>query len=229
MGSKNNMQGELEKIVKLIGEVSDELKTKASQQLLEELRAEMREKNNKIDILEARLAIAENTIRLLTEKCDANEQYSRRPSLRINSIPLPDGVNAKESADVCREKVKEVIRESGAVIPDTFIDRAHRVGKVKVNSDGTRNQQMIVKFTTWYHRTLLYRNRKTLKNTRVYLDLTRDRFKLLKKAQAKYENDARVDFIFADVNCALCIKFKNGVFRSFNTESQLDEIVGLPE
>ena len=88
----------------------------------------------------------ENPVHLLSLKCDSNEQYSRRTSVRINNIPLPNDGN--ENSDQVFEKVKSVIEESEAEVPDHFIDRAHRVGKPFVDHDGTRKQQVIVKFTT---------------------------------------------------------------------------------
>ena len=214
---------ELEKIFKLIEEVKNDLKSKASEEKLEELHREIRAKDRKIEILESRVAILENSGNLLAAKCDDNEQYSRRASLRINNIPLP--VNGKESADQCMEKVKAVIVEAGVAIPVAFLDRTHRVGKSKVGSDGSVNQQMIVKFTTWHHRPMLYKGRKNLSHAKVYLDLTKSKFKLLKMSQEKVRNNEKVDFVFADVNCALCVRMSTGVFKYFNSQKQLDDIL----
>ena len=87
--------------------------------------------------------------------------------------------NGRENSTEVFEKVKEVIDESGADVPDAFLDRAHRVGKPYVGADGVRKHQVIVKFTTWYHRTEFYRKRKNLSVVKVYLDLTQSKFKLL--------------------------------------------------
>ena len=58
------------------------------------------------------------------------------------------------------------------------IDRAHRVSR----TDDT----VIVRFTTFRHRTMFYRKRKELKNgVKVHLDLTKARLDLLIKA-SKY-------------------------------------------
>ena len=214
---------EIAKLFDLINEIKTELKTKASDNKLEELKNIITEKDRKIEIMESKIAILENTVNILKEKCDDNEQYSRRVSLRISNIPLPHG--GKETAEQCMEKVKEVIREAGVVIPDVVLDRAHRVGRPKKDDDGSAKQQIIVRFTTWQHRTLLYKGRKNLANAKVYLDLTKTKFKLLKHCQAKVQDNNLVDFVFADVNCALCVRMKNGAFRYFNSENQLDDIV----
>ena len=60
----------------------------------------------KIELLESQIAVMGNTINILKEKCESNEQYSRHMSVRVVNIPLPEG---KESADECLTKVKEVI------------------------------------------------------------------------------------------------------------------------
>ena len=151
------------------------------------------EKNKRIEILESPVAIMENTINRLADNIDSNEQYSRRTSLRVLNIPLPsmeedDGVDEieEETADICLEKVRDVIREAGVSIPDQCIDRCHRIGKIIEEKDDDGNvtstkQAMIVKFTTWRHRTILYRARKKLSNKKIFLDLTKKRFQLLQK------------------------------------------------
>ena len=35
-----------------------------------------------------------------------------------------------------------------------------------------------------------------------------------------------VDFVFADINCSLCVRFKNGRYDFFNSEEELYRIVG---
>ena len=341
----------------------------------------------------------ENTVNLLAQKSDENEQYSRRSSLRINNIPLPEA-NKKETSEDVLMKVKEVIAESATIIPDIALDRAHRVGKafttedgksfttedgksfttedgksfttedgksfttedgksfttelerrllprmgsrlstelerrlipqdgksfttedgksfttedgksfttelerrllprmgsrllprmgsrllprmgsrllprmgsrfttedgksfttelerrllprmgsrllpswkgvyyrgwevvyyrgwkgVFSTEDGTRMQQVVVKFTTWHHRTLFYKNRKKLTFVKVYLDLTMQRFKLLKSCQNKANENASINFVFADVNCSLCARMVDGSFKYFNTMEQFDQL-----
>ena len=55
-------------------------------------------------------------------------------------------------------------------IPDCVLDRAHRVGQGKQSwNSRIDSRQMIVPFTSWKARTLIYRNRKSLINQRVYL------------------------------------------------------------
>ena len=190
MRPKSNVNAVLENIHKLIKEIHKDSQATASK--LDELVAKIRSKDRRIEALESEVVVLKNVANLLSQKCDNNEQYSRRSSLRINNIPLPDE-GGRESAEDVMVKVREVISESGADIPSNFIERAHRVGKKSIADDGTRKQQVIVKFTTWYQRTQLYKNRKNLDRARVHLDLTQSKFKLLKSCQAKIR-ESNIEF-----------------------------------
>ena len=223
MPPKINVNVELENLRILVEQIKVDLEGKATVSKIDELLAEIRAKDNKIILLESKVAVLENTVDLLKGKCDDNEQYSRRTSVRINNIPLPNESN--ETADEVMVKVKEIIAETDAVIPDTFLDRAHRVGKPFVGDDGVRKQQVIVKFTTWHHRSVFYRKRSQLSTAKVYLDLTKNKFQLLKRSRVKVNGSNIVDFVFADINCALCAKLKNGRYQYFNTDEQLDRIL----
>ena len=107
-------------------------------------------------------------------------------------------------------------------------DRAHRVSKP---TDGQGNQvgerQMIVKFSTFRARTMAYRNRKKAVGNRdgggvrFYIDQTKRRFQLKKKAVEYVQNKPQVDFVFVDVNGNLCIRLTNGQFKYFNSEEEL--------
>ena len=67
-----------------------------------------------------------------------------------------------------------------------------------------RKQEIIIKFTTFRHRTLLYRPKRKLKNgVKLHIDLSNKRFKLLLDAQKYVENVGKIQFVYADV------KFKN--------------------
>ena len=103
--------------------------------------------------------------------CDESEQYSRRLCLRLKNIKKSDN----ETSEVVLESIRKLFDEANVVIPDACIDRAHRVSKT--------NDTVIVRFTIFCHRTMFYRNRKTLKGgVTVHLDLTKCRLDLLMKA-----------------------------------------------
>ena len=73
------------------------------------------------------------------------------------------------------QKVTKLVNEAGFDIPDSYIDKAHHIRPKK-----DRKQAIIVKFTTFRHRTLLFRARGKLKNgVNLQVDLSKKKFKLL--------------------------------------------------
>ena len=219
----------IETIYQLVEEIREDLSTKATEKGLNDLINIVKERDDRIEALESKILIMENVIEKLQKNVEANEQYSRRTSLRILNIPLPQSNLEHETADDCLDKVKDVILEAELNFNDDTIDRAHRVGKVvekrERNGSITKQQAMIVKFSTWRHRTILYRARKKLSSKKIFLDLTKDRFNLLKLCQNKCENNKKVKYIFADVNCSLCVRLANDKYIHFETEAQLDDIL----
>lgn len=97
--------------------------------------------------------------------------------------------------------IRKLIDEANAVIPDAFIDRAHRVSKI--------NDTVIGRFTTVTHHTMFYRNRKAWKGkVAFHLDLTKSRFGLLMKANKFAKDVFNVDFAYFGINCHLKVRFK---------------------
>ena len=88
------------------------------------------------------------------------------------------------------KKVKDGVAKLGVNLDVRDFDRAHRVGKP---TDGQGNtvlkRQMIVKFSIFRGRTMVYRNRKKVtvgnrdgEGVRCYIDKTKRRFQLKKMA-----------------------------------------------
>ena len=201
-----------------------------SNKKIDELLAEIRTKDEKIRSLETRVeqlegnvSILTNTVKLLEIKNDDNEQYSRRPSLRISHIPSSGyGENNIKCIDLV---VQEVNKIPDVEISRSDIDRAHRVGRITTGED-QRPRQMIVKFKCWDIRTQIYKGRKALKDRKIFIDLTKRKFALLKIANEKANNNDNIDFVFSDINCSLCAKLKTGEYKYFNSETELDSILG---
>ena len=84
---------------------------------------------------------------------------------------------------------------------------------------------MIVKFTSWKHRTAVYKGRERLKDKRIQLDLTSRRATLLKLAKEKAIEYAEVDFALVDINCLVGMKTKGGNFLYFDNELKLKSIL----
>ena len=178
------------------------------------------EQSKKISQLEDNVAVLEKHVAVLRKSNDDGEQYQRRLCLRISGIDLPTS-GKSESSEECLQKVREVFDEIGVDIPDSVLDRAHRIGKL-VTIEGKRTKQMIVRLTTWRHRTAVYKARKKTTRYSIKLDLTRRRREIIKRAN-EILNDDHESFAFADTNCNLCW-FRRGEFVYFNDVEDLERL-----
>ena len=116
-----------------------------------------------------------------------------------------------QTSEVVLESIRKLFDQTNVVIPDACIDRAHRVSKT--------NDTVIVRFTTFRHHTMFYRNRKALKGgVTVHLDLTKSRLDLLMKANNYVKDISNVDFAYSDINCCLKVRSKNRRVFRFNGE-----------
>ena len=204
----------------------DLLKEDLKRDMIAELREIVHKQNDKIDVLENSVCMLQQQIASLKEVNIVNsrkqndiEQYGRRLCLRIQGIEEQDN----ETAEDVFSKVEEIIKESECVIPSNVIDRAHRIGS---KPEGKNGKSVIVRFTTFRHRTLLYRARKRL-NVKISLDLTTSRYILWRKAIDLVENKENVKFVYADINCRLKVRFENDTEQFFSTISELERIISI--
>ena len=122
--------------------------------------------------------------------------------------------SGNETAEESLQKVKDEVAKLGVDCDARDFDRAHRVGKQTEDGQG---RQMIVKFSTFRARTMAYRNRKKANvgnrdggGVRFYIDQTKRRFQLKKKAGEYVKTKPQVDFVFVDINCiAYVLKVDN--------------------
>ena len=212
----------MDKLYQMMVEQFEKLETKvATKDCISNLLKTIEDQSKKISVLEDRIAVMESHISRLRMTNDNAEQYQRRLCLRIDGIDLPPA-GQKESAEECLQKVKNVFVELGVEIPDDVVDRAHRIGKI-TNYKGKQNRQMIVKLTTWRHRTIIFRARKNNQKYKVRLDLTARRREILQGAN-KLLNSNMESFAFADVNCRLCW-FNCGVYKYFESLDDLKKLI----
>ena len=85
-------------------------------------------------------------------------------------------IKKNETMDKVLTKVMDLCKEAGANIPDTVIDRAQRIGVTYVDSKSkNRCKSIIVGFTTFRYRTMVYRAKKNMKdNVQVKLGVTKN-------------------------------------------------------
>ena len=238
MLTRGKKMANIQELKDLLDNIKLDLESKATNAKIDELLALIKEKDNKIDMLdnkvdmlEQRLIILEEKLEyqtksniLLERKIDDGEQYLRRQNLRINGITCEE--NERESDEATLAKVKNEVRKLGIDMEDCDFDRAHRIGPTKKDENGRAlPRPMIVRMTSWRARTLIYRNRKKDGNVKFYIDQTKRRFQLKKSAIEHTKNNPDVHFAFVDVNCNLCIRFKNGVYKFFNSMEELTNIL----
>ena len=138
--------------------------------------------------------------------------------MKILDVKLKVVGRGKSGKD-CLKKVKGIFKELGVDVPDLVIDRAHHIDVVK-EIEGKCYRQIIVRFTTLKHRTMVYRAPRDIR-----LDLTKKNVKLLSKANDLLEGKSLGDcYAFSDVNCRLCLNLA-GKFQSFESEEQLLKLV----
>ena len=172
-------------------------------------------------------------VSVLECKNEELKQYGRRMCLRIEDVPSVEN----KSPDDVLDKMKSLITESGCEIPDVVIDRAHQVGKGY--KDKTRDipcKSIIVRFSTFQHRilfyrnrnklrTLFYRNRNKLKNAKIRLDLTKKRYKKFTDAIYFLKAYKNVDYVMVDINCRLKVFFKSCRSSFFGNISDLKNLI----
>ena len=211
-----------------------------NEDLLSNITSLINEQNRKIENLNGKLtkqnsiiSILQNNVEVLNEqcsklqkdintKCEELEQYSRRQCLRFQGIVKP----RKEKVEDVINLVKDCFAEHTVYIPDTVLDRAHRIGPVYKDKSDQNIQGIIVKFNNFRYRSMFYKNRKKLKQGKhVRIDLTSYRYNFLKKANVlikrmKMENTV---YTFADVNCRLKVVNKeNGEGAFFDNLEEVD-------
>ena len=150
------------------------------------------------------------------------EQYGRRLCLRIDGVPT----KTNESSDDVLESVKSLFKEAKVDIPESVIDRAHRIGSRYLDASSNNYcKSIIIRFTTFRHRTMFYRAKNKLKRgARIKLDLTKSTYALLKRP-----NDPSIKFFHANVNCRLKVKFDDANQKDifFSSFDDLRDIVDM--
>ena len=161
----------------------------------------------------------------LNKTVDNLQQYIRRQNVRIFNVPVPN----KETSSQVEQIVKNMIRVGEIDIPVESLDRAHRIGKKNRSADGVVTQQIIVRFTSFRDRTKFYRGRKVIKEKygvgSVGLDLTGERYSLLKEARTLTNNVEGIQFAYSDVNCNLRVFTTSGEHLIFDSISSLHDLI----
>ena len=212
----SNFQDLKEKFVK---ELNEDLLSNITS-LINEQNRKIENLNEKLTKQNSTISILQNNIEVLNDqcsklqkdintKCEELEQCSRRQCLRFQGIVKP----RKEKVEDVINLVKECFAEADVDIPDTVLDRAHRIGAVHKDESDQNIQGIIVKFNNFRYRSMFYKNQKKIKRGKcVPIDLKSSRYNLLKKSKCCDTKKKRMTIestvcTFAYVNCRL--KFVN--------------------
>ncbi|KAI5708228.1 hypothetical protein M8J77_018592 [Diaphorina citri] len=121
------------------------------------------------------LAEIKKTVEINSFKINQLEQYSRRNCVLLHGVP-------EQAGEDCVNVVLKVFHDMKLDIQFCHIDRTHRIGPQR-NSDKTR--AIIVKFCSYFHKHLVFSQKKVLKGSGVYVSesLTKVNFNILQEAK----------------------------------------------
>ena len=94
----------------------------------------------------------------------------------------------------------------------------------KKEKNGNKYEQITVKFRNFSSRTQVYRAGKRKAKISVRLDLTKRRLDLRNSAYKRVRERPKINFVFPDINCSLCVCLKgNGGFKYVNAMEGLEK------
>ena len=218
----------LAKIDEKFNDLKNDILIEIKEQIKNEVTAAINNEMKKREELESAVSMLQQHVREYQKRIDMEddgeelEQYGRRLCLRIDGVPSTD----KETSDEVLEKVKSLASESGCDIPDVVIDRAHSIGKeYRDKRSNVSCKSIIVRFTTFRHRTIFYRNRNKLKKAKVKIDLTKRMYDIYTDVVNFVKNYSKVNFVMVDINCLLKVVFTNGKSYFFKSIIDLKECI----
>ena len=120
--------------------------------------------------------------------------------------------------------------EVGIDIPNEVVDSTLRTGPSDTDKNSNVEcKSVIVRFTTFQHRTMVYRAKKKMKaGVRVKLDLAKSRYALLTDANKVVKQNPDIKFCYADINCRLKIRWVHASIDDdfFSSMDELQKILG---
>ena len=150
------------------------------------------------------------------------EQYGRRLCIRVEGVPTDN-----ETSEEVLKKVQSLINEEECDIPDAAIDRTHHIGNgYEDRKTNTLCKSITIRFTTFRHRTMFYRNRNKFKNNaKVKLDLRRKSYMTFTRALESVKKVNIVNYVMVGVICRLKAVFKSGRSKLFSNDDSLNEAI----
>lgn len=185
----------------------------------------IKELSKKVDSLEKKIESKDQHIKHLEEKIksieikqDAQDQFTRRDTLRINGL-------AESKDENIEREVLHVFNDTMSVHPPLKpedIVRVHRIGRV----DNNKTRQVIVKLASYGKKEIVFKNKRSLAKTSLSVneDLTQTRAKLLYRAREARRNGIITSAWSSDGR--IVVKMNNNLIKSAVTSDELDNIIG---
>ena len=128
------------------------------------------------------------------------EQYARCLWVRLEDTP----VEKDEIADQVFSKTENILKETCPNLSGDCTGCAHRIRcDYKCHKTDKTCHSVIARFPSFKHITSIYRNRNILRDVRVKLDSTKNRYNILKSARSNTDEKQNFNYVFADINCRL--------------------------
>lgn len=182
--------------------------------LVKPLLDEMKRKDEAIQELSAEVTTLKAEVSSLKDAVDELEQYGRRNAVRIWSKDMPE--KPGENTDVL---VRDFAQKAGVDLPPNSISRSHRVGRPAPG----KVRPIIVKFSGYNLRRMVYDARKNCPGVYVSEDLTAIRSSIHFKARQEraagrfkhcWTTDGRIN-----------IRLPDDSKHVITTQSQLDRLI----
>ena len=202
------------------------IKEKIKNEVIEAIGVEIRKREeleSTVAVLQQHVKIFQKQMTVLQSENEELQQYGRTLYIRVEGVPTTDN----ETSEEVLKKVQSLMNESECDIPDVAIDRAHRIPNgYKDREANTLCKSVIVRFTTFRHQTMFYRNRNKLKNNiKVKLDLTRKSYMTFARALESVKKVSIADYVIVDINCSFKVVFKSGRSKFFSDDDSLNEAI----
>ena len=174
---------------------------------IKQLENSKKDLEKRVEVLEAKVVVAENTSEKLRLELDRVDQYQRRSNVLLKFADLPKNNNEAKDKELVKNVLEKELKIANCL---STIDKMHRVGKVRTR-DGKQNQDIIVRFKTHHSRYTVMRNRKEAKSAKIRPNLTKYRNDLRYNASELVKNIEGVKFVYANIHGDLILRLNEEI------------------
>ncbi len=173
----------------LVEAVTKAVTEKISQSIYDSMSHDIACTQEKVDQLEDSIKELKIANDQLKQELDDAEQYSRRNCLLLH------GIKESKKENTTTTFIETMGTHLGIELSPDHIDRSHRLGR---HGPGDKPRPIIIKFVSYRHRELVYRNKRKLKNSSLLIteSLTSSRMALYREAH-KMTKEGRIKSVWS--------------------------------